>query len=69
MIQDGLETPRPFEKIVKLGLESSAARVASRGAVADGFAEKRHPRRRQPVAAPTFTLTGRTSLSPWRIGK
>lgn len=57
MIQDGLNTPRPFKEIVELGLQAAVARVATRGAVAERLAQQRHPRRRQPVAAARLALT------------
>lgn len=62
VIKDSFSTSRPFEKIVELGLKAAVSRVASRGAVAERFAKKRHPRRRQPVAA-TLTLTATNNIA------
>lgn len=61
MIEDSLNTPWSFKKIVELGLQAAVARVASRGAVAERLAEQRHPRRRQPVAA-TLALTATNDI-------
>lgn len=61
MIEDSFHTPRPFKEVVDLGLYPAVARVASRGAVAERFAQQRHPRRRQPVAA-TLTLTATNDI-------
>lgn len=65
VVEDGLRSPRPFQEVVELGLYAAVARVTSRGAVTERFAEKRHPRRRQPAAAhaaPVLVARAATAL-------
>lgn len=62
MVEHRLDASRPLEKVVDAALQAPVARVAARGAVAEGAAEQRHPRRGQasrPRSDARFAVAGR----------